>query len=246
MGEVVVERRERDMPRSQCRHVRLDQGRGGRRIVCGPPIRAAPGVDPALEHLAVASHAHRHHPQLGTPSQCRGGDIDVEQASGRRPPLEELPDQGGRDSGGPVVVGMVVPLKRHSDARDPEKGPLDRRRHGARIEHVDPGVEPAIDPADHEIGPTRAELGDAQLHRIGRAAINGPTAAAISLKHLLGRQRREECDRVADAALLRGGRDNLDLSKPTQRSLERSQSRGKDAVVVCQEHEHGRTIAKAA
>ena len=63
MGEVVVQRRERDVTGREGRDVRLVGRRRGRGLVGRPPIGPAAGIDASLERLSVAGGAHRHHAQ---------------------------------------------------------------------------------------------------------------------------------------------------------------------------------------
>lgn len=117
---------------------------------------------------------------------------------------------------------MLVILERDGDARDPEECSFDRGRHRAGVEHVDPGVEPAVDAADDDVRPSRAKLRDPQLHRISRAAVDCPAAAVATREDLLGRQGREKRDRVPHAALLRGGGHDAHVAEPAEGSFERA------------------------
>jgi len=135
---------------------------------------------------------------------------------------------------------MLVPFERHGDARDAEERPFDRGGHGARVEHVDPRVEAAVDPADDQIGPPRTELRDPELDRVGRTAVHGPAAAPVTVEHLLGRQWRQERDRMPHAALLGGGCDDLHVAQLGEGFFQGGEPRGEDPVVVGEHDEHGR------
>ena len=239
MGEIVVERCQRDVARGQCRHIRLVWRRRRRGIVRGPVIRAAPGIDPSLEGLAVAGDTHRHDPQFRRAAEGPRRDVDVVEAAGRRAAGEQTGQHLPGDLRGPVVIGMLIPLERHGDARDSEKCPLDRGGHRARVEHVDAGVESAVDPADDEVWPPRAELGDAQLDGVGRTAVDRPAAAPRAVEDLLRCQGSEKRDRMPHTALLRRWGDDAHITEPSQGPLQGRQTGGKDSIVVGEQRQHG-------
>ena len=170
--------------------------------------------------------------------QGRRGDVDVEQAAGRGLTSQQPVNHRRRKLGRPVVLKVVVPLKRHCDASNAEKGPLDRGGHRAGIEHIDAGVQAAVDAADHQVGPPRTELGDPQFDGVGRASIDGPAPAAVALKNLLGRQRGEKGDGVADPALLGGRGHHRRLQPSRQGPLDRSEAGGVHAVIIGQQGKH--------
>ena len=106
---------------------------------------------------------------------------------------------------GTAKVGVLVEFERDRHAGNAEKRPFDRRRHRARVEHVDAGIQSAVYPAHDQVGAAGTTLEQAQFDAIGRAAVDGPAAAFALVEDFFDGQRREIGDRVADAALL-GGR----------------------------------------
>ena len=213
-----------------------------RRIVRGPVVGPTAWIDAAFEGLSVPRGAHRHDPQPGAARKGTRRDIDVVETARRRPAGQEFADHVDGDLGGPVEIGVLVVFERYGDARDPEKRPLDGGRHGAGVEHVDAGIQSAIDAADDDVGPPRAELRDPEFHGIGGAAVDGPATAAASLEDLLGRQRREERDGVADPALFGRWRHDAHFADPAERALQCRQPRGKDSIVVGEQREHGENL----
>ena len=105
---------------------------------------------------------------------------------------------------------VLVVFERDGDAGEAEERPFDGRGDGAGVEHVDARVQPAVDAADDDVGPPRAELEEAELHAVGRTSFDGPTAphAAVGLVFLAGNHGREKRHRMPDAALLDGRRDD--------------------------------------
>ena len=126
-----------------------------------------------------------------------------------------------RDRGGAIKVCVLVVLQRDGDACDAKKRPFDRRSDSSRVEHVDAGVETAVDAADHKIGPLWTKLRDAQLDCIGRTAVHGPPTATVTLKNLLSRQRCEKRDGMTNAALFSGRSHDVHRTDPMQTSLHR-------------------------
>ena len=126
-----------------------------------------------------------------------------------------------RDRGGAIKVCVLVVLQRDGDACDAKKSSLDRRGDRPRIEHVDAGVETAVDAADHKIGSLWTKLRDAQLDCIGRTAVHGPPTATVTLKNLLSRQRCEKRDGMTNAALFSGRSHDVHCADPLQTSLHR-------------------------
>ena len=80
-----------------------------------------------------------------------------------------------------------------------------------------------------------------QLHAVGRAALDRPAAAPLAVEHFFGHQRAEKRDRMPDAALLDGRRDDAHVAQPRERPLHRRQAGGVDAVVVGQQNLHAST-----
>ena len=108
-----------------------------------------------------------------------------------------------------------------------------------------PRFSPPLMPLTTRSG-ARAELGQRQLHAIGRAAFDGPTAPPLAVEHFLGHQRAQERDRVPHAALLDRRRDDAHIAQPPQRTLHRRQTRRIDAVVVGKQNLHAATFVHQA
>ena len=100
-----------------------------------------------------------------------------------------------------------------------------------------PRFSPPLMPLTTRSG-LRAELGERQLHAIGRAAFHGPAAPPLAVEHFLRHERAEERDRVPYAALLDRRRDDAHVAQPLQRTLHRRQAGRVNAVVVRQQYLH--------
>ena len=238
MRQIVVERRERHGASGEGGDIRFVRRGRGRRVIGGPKVGSAPRIDAPFKRLAIPGSTHRHHPHLRLALEGGGGDVDVVEATGRGLSREKLFDHLHGHSRRPIEVGMFVKLQRHRNARDAEEGPFHSRAHRARIEHIDSRIEAAVDTAHHQIGPPGKKLRYPQLHRVGRAAIHRKAPAAVAVKDLLGGQRSEKRDRVADPALLSRRGDHAHLTDPFQRSFQRSETGGEDAVVVGEQSQH--------
>ena len=84
-----------------------------------------------------------------------------------------------------------------------------------------------------------------QLHAIGRAALDGPTAPPLAVEDFFRHQRAEKRDRVPYAALLHGRRNDAHIAEPPQGALHRRQAGRVDAVVVGQKNLHLHKAATA-
>ena len=71
-----------------------------------------------------------------------------------------------------------------------------------------PAFSPPLMPLTTRSGRRGQNSATPEFHAVGRAAFDGPAAPAVAVEHFLDRQRREERDRMADAALLGGRRDD--------------------------------------
>jgi len=106
--------------------------------------------------------------------------------------LEHLFDDPAGKRGSDVERAVLVVLQRYGDAGDSEERPFDRGCHRAGIENIDAGIQPIVDAADDQIGTLRAELEDADLHAVSRAALDRPTAAPRAIVDFLDDERRKK------------------------------------------------------
>ena len=116
--------------------------------------------------------------------QRRRGNVQVIQLWSRFLLFEDLLDDAASQHSRLVELSVLVIFQRYCNTRDTEERTFDRRRPRAGIEHVDARVQAAVDAADDEVRPLRAEFKDAQLDAIRRTSFDGPAATAVAVVNL--------------------------------------------------------------
>ena len=201
------------------------------------------------KRVAVAGHVHRHDAHLRRAGKRGRRNVQIVELRLVAFLIENLADDFAGEPGGLVEAGVLVELERDGHAGDAEERPFDGRRHRARVKHVDPGVQSAVDAADDQIGRARAELEDADLDAIGGASLDGPTPAAFAFgpafvaEDLLDDQRRQIGDRVAHAALFGGRGHDHHVAQGAHFPFESRQAGGVNSIVVRQKYQHGFIIS---
>ena len=96
-----------------------------------------------------------------------------------------------------------------------------------------PTLAPELIPLTIRSGLPSAELEDAELHAVGRAAVDGPSEVrAIRLEDFFDQDRMQVGDPVADAALLDERSDDLHVAEFQELLLQCPQAGGVNAVIV--------------
>ena len=83
-----------------------------------------------------------------------------------------------------------------------------------------PAFSPLLMPLTTRSGRRGQIFANAEFHAIGRASLDRPTPPLPTVEQFLDDQRAEIGDRVADAALLGGRGDNIDLAQAFQLPLQ--------------------------
>jgi len=157
---------------------------------------AAHGSEPLLEAVAVASDVHGTAEISGVPLKAAVGMFRLVELGLGALGLENLLDDLRASRAALIESGRARRLQRHGHAGDAEERPLRWRGHRARVQHVDPGVQPAVDAAEDQIGRTGADL-LSRSSRSRRTALHRPNPSADSPQPLslqntsLTRQRRQ-------------------------------------------------------
>src|SRR5205814_200916 len=152
--------------------------------------------------------------------------------------LQNLLDDAGGDLRRSAEIGVLVVFQRAGNAGDAKECAFNRRGDRAGIEHINAGVESAVEAADDDIGPLATKLKDAELDAVRRAALDSPTSQPLAVIDLLSYQWRKKCNRMGDAALLCSGCNHDDIAQAAQLGLQGLQPGSVDAVVVGKQDQH--------
>ncbi len=215
----------------------------------GPVVGAPVWRDAALVPVAPCGGVHRHHANLrgrGVVALCPW-DVHVHHAVRIEWVLHETVDHAARDRGGasPRDTAPIADVQAHRDRRHPEERSLDRRRHGARVDHVDADIGAAVHAADHDIGPgafaepVGPQCAQRQLHAVRRRALDRKAARPAGELRIAHQQRMVKRDAVALGALHRGRRDHEDLAHALEARAQRGDSGSVNAVIVREKYSHG-------
>ena len=241
MGQVDVQRRDRDLPLVHGPQV------GPRRMVVLGPAKAHPVVVAAAQvgafdrmHLADVAEALAGHLDFLDQGRRQGREVEVH----HHPVLPALGQQARDDRRGeglgrlPVRPHLVVEaLQRlaQGDRADAEGHALQRPRHRARIGAVLADIVPAIDPRQHQIGPFGHQVVDRQHDAVGRR----PGHGEAPVRYAVDPQRLGQGDAPPLARLLDRGRADPDVVRQRPGDpLQTRQPLGLDAVVIGQKNAH--------
>ncbi|VDC49278.1 hypothetical protein BREV_BREV_03539 [Brevundimonas mediterranea] len=255
VGQVDVQRRDRDPPRLDGPQVR-PLGMFLLLAAETHPVVVAPAQVGASHrvHLAHVAEPLRRHLDLLDPFRRQIGEVQVHHHPIGPFLVQQLGDDGRRERLGRLPVGhhlVVEPLQAlaQSDGADAEGHALKRARHRARIADVLADIMPPVHAGQHQVRPLRHQVVDRQDDAVGRRPRHREPPLAVPMHP----QRLAQGDAPALGRLFDGGGAHPDVVAQRSRNpLKGFKTFRLDPVVVCQEDSHaisppwGETGARSA
>ena len=145
--------------------------------------------------------------------------------------------QAGEVHGGGQVVRQPRD-QREGEGRPLQEAPFDGRRHGTGIEDVIAEVGAQVDTRDHHVRQFLQQAVQAQVHAVGRRAVEADESVVQALRV----QRAVQRQGTAGAALVLVGGDHYAIGMIRQRVVKRGDTGCGHPVVVGNQYAHGFSV----